>query len=63
MTSHSDNSSGRRLSGLVNDILDFSKLKHHDIILNIAPVNLYSLVQLVKAIMRSRWSSGNPQNY
>jgi len=45
-------SSGRRLSGLVNDILDFSKLKHHDIILNIAPVNLYSLVQLVKAIMQ-----------
>ena len=44
-------SSGRRLSGLVNDILDFSKLKHHDIILNTAPVNLYSLVQLVKAIM------------
>ena len=44
-------SSGRRLSGLVNDILDFSKLKHHDIILNTGPVNLYSLVQLVKAIM------------
>jgi two-component system, sensor histidine kinase ChiS len=45
-------SSGRRLSGLVNDILDFSKLKHHDITLSTAPVNLFSLVQLVISIMQ-----------
>jgi two-component system sensor histidine kinase ChiS len=45
-------SSGKRLVGLVNDILDFSKLKHHDIILNRAPVNLYSITQLVKAILQ-----------
>jgi two-component system sensor histidine kinase ChiS len=44
-------SSGRRLAGIVNDILDFSKLKHRDIILNLVPVNMYSLVQLVNAIM------------
>lgn len=45
-------SSGRRLSGMVNDILDFSKLKHHDISLDRAPVNLYSITQLVKAILQ-----------
>ncbi|OHD71653.1 MAG: hypothetical protein A2W19_02325 [Spirochaetes bacterium RBG_16_49_21] len=43
--------SGRRLAGIVNDILDFSKLKHRDIILDLVPVNMYSLVQLVNAIM------------
>jgi two-component system sensor histidine kinase ChiS len=45
-------SSGRRLSGLVNDILDFSKLKHHDIMLNLGPVNLYDAVQLIISITR-----------
>jgi two-component system sensor histidine kinase ChiS len=45
-------SSGKRLSGMINDILDFSKLKHHDISLDRAPVNLYSIAQLVKAILQ-----------
>ncbi len=45
-------SSGRRLAGMVNDILDFSKLKHHDIVLSRKPVNLYSLAQMVKAILQ-----------
>ena len=45
-------SSGRRLSGLVNDILDFSKLKHHDIMLNLGPVNLYDAAQLIISITR-----------
>ncbi len=45
-------SSGRRLAGMVNDILDFSKLKHHDIILSRKPVDLYSLVQMVKAVLQ-----------
>lgn len=45
-------SSGRRLAGMVNDILDFSKLKHHDIILSRKPVNLFSLTQMVIAILQ-----------
>ncbi|HOD13278.1 MAG TPA: SpoIIE family protein phosphatase [Spirochaetota bacterium] len=44
--------SSRRLSALVNDILDFSKLKHHDIILNRDPVNMYDVSQLIISIMR-----------
>ncbi len=45
-------SSGRRLALMVNDILDFSKLKHHDIILSRNPVNLYSLTQMVIAVLQ-----------
>jgi len=45
-------SSGRRLAGMVNDVLDFSKLKHHDIVLNRKPVNLYSLAQMVIAVLK-----------
>ena len=44
--------SGQRLSALVNDILDFSKLKHHDIILNLEPVNMHDVTQLVISILR-----------
>jgi two-component system, sensor histidine kinase ChiS len=44
--------SGRRLAVLVNDILDFSKLKHHDIILDFQPVNMYDVAQLIISIMR-----------
>jgi two-component system, sensor histidine kinase ChiS len=36
--------SARRLTGLVNDILDFSKLRHRDIALNRASVDLASLL-------------------
>ncbi len=45
-------SSGRRLAGMVNDVLDFSKLKHHDIILSRKPVDLYSLTQMVVAVLQ-----------
>ena len=44
--------SGRRLAALVNDILDFSQLKHHDIILDFQPVNIYDVTQLIISIMR-----------
>jgi len=40
-------SSGRRLSNLVNDILDFSKLKHQNLELQIQPVGLRSIVDIV----------------
>ncbi|MCB1189301.1 MAG: SpoIIE family protein phosphatase [Leptospiraceae bacterium] len=39
--------SGKRLANLVNDILDFSKLKHKELELNIQPVDIYSLTNLV----------------
>ncbi|TAL36796.1 MAG: response regulator [Spirochaetes bacterium] len=44
--------SGRRLSNLVNDILDFSRLKHHDIRLSLAPVNVHSVAQAVLDVTR-----------
>ena len=40
-------SSGKRLASLVNDILDLSKLKHEKIELQLRPVELRSLVQMV----------------
>ncbi|MCT7982121.1 MASE1 domain-containing protein [Laspinema sp. A4] len=40
-------SSGRRLSNLVNDLLDFSKLKHKSLNLQLKPVDLRSLVEIV----------------
>jgi two-component system sensor histidine kinase ChiS len=39
--------SGRRLATLVNDILDFSKLKHETIELQLKPVEMRSLAQVV----------------
>jgi two-component system sensor histidine kinase ChiS len=39
--------SGRRLSNLVNDILDFSKLKHQNLELQIKPVGLRAIVDIV----------------
>lgn len=39
--------SGKRLSHLINDILDFSKLKHKDLKVELKPVDLYSLTNLV----------------
>ncbi|OQY49198.1 MAG: hypothetical protein B6242_00110 [Anaerolineaceae bacterium 4572_78] len=42
--------SGRRLSTLINDILDFSKLKHHALTLQIKPIYLYPLVDIVLAL-------------
>ncbi|MDR0391713.1 MAG: sensor histidine kinase, partial [Planctomycetaceae bacterium] len=39
--------SGKRLSNLVNDILDFTKLKNKEIILQIKPVDLKTIVDAV----------------
>ena len=40
----------RRLSVLVEDIMDFCRLKNKDIVLELAPVNLHSVVELVLEI-------------
>jgi len=40
-------SSGRRLSNLINDILDFSKLRHQNIELQIKPVGIREIVDIV----------------
>lgn len=45
--------SGKRLSNLVNDILDFSKLKNNDLQLNIRPVDLYAITDLVLKVSES----------
>jgi len=42
--------SGKRLSSLVNDILDFSKLKHHEIDLQLKPLELRSIINMVLAL-------------
>ncbi len=39
--------SGRRLSNLVNDILDFSKLKHKNISLQIKPIDIKIVIDVV----------------
>lgn len=40
-------SSGRRLTSLVNDILDFSRLRHKDLQLQLGPVDVYSVANVV----------------
>jgi PAS domain S-box-containing protein len=45
--------SGHRLSNLVNDILDFSKLKHKNIDLQLKPVSLREVVEVVLTMSRS----------
>jgi len=45
-------SSGKRLSSLVNDILDFSKLQHHEIGLQLKPLDLYSIVDMVLTLIQ-----------
>lgn len=40
-------SSGKRLSYLVNDLLDFSKLKSHDIQLQLKPIDMHSMADVV----------------
>lgn len=40
-------SAGERLSSLVNSILDFSKLKTHELKLNLKPVDLRSITEIV----------------
>jgi two-component system sensor histidine kinase ChiS len=39
--------SGRRLANLVNDILDFSKLKHQNIVLQIKPIDIKIVTDVV----------------
>jgi two-component system, sensor histidine kinase ChiS len=45
-------SSGRRLSNLINDILDFSRLKHKNIDLQIKPVGMRELTDIVLSLSR-----------
>ena len=40
-------SSGKRLAALVNDILDFAKLKHHNLELQLQPVGIREITDLV----------------
>ena len=49
MISHS----GHRLLELVNDILDFAKLKNQTIELQLKPVGIYSLVDVVLSFSQS----------
>src|SRR5919199_389503 len=46
-------SSGRRLSSLVNDILDFSKLRHQNLELQLKPVDLRSITEVVLTLSHS----------
>ena len=46
-------SSGRRLSSLVNDILDFSKLRHQNLELQLKPVDLRSITEVVLTLCHS----------
>ncbi|HIE01810.1 MAG TPA: hybrid sensor histidine kinase/response regulator [Thiotrichaceae bacterium] len=45
--------SGKRLFALVNDILDFSKLKHQDIELQIKPMSLREIAEIVLTLSQS----------
>jgi signal transduction histidine kinase/class 3 adenylate cyclase/CheY-like chemotaxis protein len=45
--------SGKRLSNLVNDILDFSKMRNDELKLNLRPVDIRSLVEVVLQINQS----------
>ncbi len=47
-------SSGKRLLALVNDILDFSKLKHHTLELQLKPIALRELVEIVLTLSRQQ---------
>ena len=44
--------SGKRLSNLVNDILDFSKLKHKNLELQIKPISIKVLVDIVLTLSK-----------
>ncbi len=44
--------SGRRLAGLINDILDYSKLKNQELELNLKPVDLEAMLDLVVSIFQ-----------
>jgi len=39
--------SGNRLAGLINDILDFSRIRHHEVMLDIKPLSIRVIADLV----------------
>jgi two-component system, sensor histidine kinase ChiS len=45
--------SGHRLANLVNDILDFSKLRHQEIELQLKPINLHAIAEMVITLSTS----------
>jgi signal transduction histidine kinase len=44
--------SGKRLSNMINDILDFTKLKNKEIVLQIKPVDLKTIVDMVMILSK-----------
>ncbi len=52
-------SSGQRLSQLVQDILDFSKLKHQDLTLQLKPVGIRVVAEIVLSLSRPLVGSKN----
>jgi len=54
-------SSGRRLSNLINDILDFSKLRHKNIELQIKPVGIREIVDIVVTLSQPLIAAKNLQ--
>ncbi|MCP4109065.1 MAG: response regulator [Desulfobacteraceae bacterium] len=53
--------SGHRLANLINDILDFSKLKHHDLQLQIKPLDIRSVAEVVLMLSRALTGSKDLQ--
>ncbi|MBE9185771.1 response regulator [Microcoleus sp. LEGE 07076] len=53
--------SGRRLSNLINDILDFSKLRHKNIELQIKPVGIREIVDIVVTLSQPLIGTKNLQ--
>ncbi|MGC9525520.1 MAG: diguanylate cyclase domain-containing protein [Limnospira sp.] len=51
--------SGRRLSHLVNDILDFSQLRHGELDLQLKPVDLRAVVEIVFALSQTLVQTDN----
>ncbi len=54
-------SSGRRLASLVNDLLDFSKLRHKNVELQLKPVDLRSVTQVVLTLSQPLANQKNLQ--
>ncbi|MBD1940280.1 response regulator [Microcoleus sp. FACHB-68] len=54
-------SSGRRLASLVNDILDFSKLRHKNVELQLKPIDLRSVVNVVLTLSQPLANQKNLQ--
>jgi two-component system sensor histidine kinase ChiS len=54
-------SSGRRLSNLISDILDFSKLRHQNLELQLSPVDLRSITQIVLTLSQPLANQKNLQ--